>query len=551
MPRGIAHFFLRRRARAPFAGDAEQPGGQHHDPAEQPEHAVHCDPERPERQRDQPDERPQEQCQDRERPADHQQQAPQEKLDHRLSILVAMSFDRNALTRHLVAAWLLTATLCASAALPQAAGEAPVPTLAPMIKRVSPAVVNIATRGTIRERTPLLEDPYFRRFFDIPELGPRERQFQSAGSGVIFDAKNGYIVTNAHVVDNATEITVTLQDGRDLTATVVGSDVPSDVAVVKVPSEGLTQVALGDSTHLEVGDFVVAIGNPFGLQNTVTSGIVSGLGRSNINPDGYEDFIQTDASINPGNSGGALVNLKGELVGINSAILSRSGGNIGIGFAIPVNLARSIMDQLIKYGSVKRGLLGVSIYSLTPDMAKALNIAGTQGVLVSQVTGGSAAEKAGIKPGDVITNINRQAIKSNSELRNAIGLARVGDQLDVALIRDRKPIHVSAVITDVPAAKTAADTGKTPAPSAADSPPLHPGLQGATLVDGSGGVEVRSVEPRSPAAQWLRNGDRIEGANSRTVKNLEDLRGAAKRGGALVLVVRRGSAVILVPLRAP
>jgi serine protease Do/serine protease DegQ len=465
-----------------------------------------------------------------------------------------MSFDRNALTRHLVAAWLLTATLCASAALPQAAGEAPVPTLAPMIKRVSPAVVNIATRGTIRERTPrnpLLEDPYFRRFFDIPELGPRERQFQSAGSGVIFDAKNGYIVTNAHVVDNATEITVTLQDGRDLTATVVGSDVPSDVAVVKVPSEGLTQVALGDSTHLEVGDFVVAIGNPFGLQNTVTSGIVSGLGRSNINPDGYEDFIQTDASINPGNSGGALVNLKGELVGINSAILSRSGGNIGIGFAIPVNLARSIMDQLIKYGSVKRGLLGVSIYSLTPDMAKALNIAGTQGVLVSQVTGGSAAEKAGIKPGDVITNINRQAIKSNSELRNAIGLARVGDQLDVALIRDRKPMHVSAVITDVPATKTAADTGKTPAPSAADSPPLHPGLQGATLVDGSGGVEVRSVEPRSPAAQWLRNGDRIEGANSRTVKNLEDLRGAAKRGGALVLVVRRGSAVILVPLRAP
>ena len=222
------------------------------------------------------------------------------------------------------------------------------PTLAPMIKRVSPAVVNIATRGTVRERpprNPLLNDPYFRRFFDIPE-GPIERQFQSAGSGVIFDAKNGYIVTNAHVVDNATEITVTLQDGRDLAATVVGSDVPSDVAVVKVPPESLTQVALGDSTKIEVGDFVVAIGNPFGLQHTVTSGIVSGLGRSGINQDGYEDFIQTDASINPGNSGGALVNLKGELVGINSAILSRSGGNIGIGFAIPVNMARSIMDQL-------------------------------------------------------------------------------------------------------------------------------------------------------------------------------------------------------------
>ena len=444
--------------------------------------------------------------------------------------------------------------MTAPAALPQAVGDAPVPTLAPMIKRVSPAVVNIATRGTIRERTPqnpLLEDPYFRRFFDIPEMGPRERQFQSAGSGVIFDAKNGYIVTNAHVVDNATEITVTLQDGRDLTATVVGSDVPSDVAVLKVPSETLIQVALGDSTKLEVGDFVVAIGNPFGLQHTVTSGIVSGLGRSGINPDGYEDFIQTDASINPGNSGGALVNLKGELVGINSAILSRSGGNIGIGFAIPVNMARSIMDQLLKYGSVKRGLLGVNIYSLTPDMAKSLNIANTQGVLVSQVTEGSAAQKAGIRPGDVITSINGQTIKSNSELRNAIGLSRVGDQLDVALIRERKPLHVMATITDVPGARSS-EPANAATPGAGEATALHPGLQGATLADAAnGGVEVRAVEPRSAAAQWLRNGDRIEGANSRNIGNLKDLREVAKRGGALVLIVRRGSAVILVPLRAP
>src|SRR5215831_8422350 len=353
-----------------------------------------------------------------------------------------------------VAAWLIVALAAAplQAAMPPAVGDTPVPSLSPMIKKVSPAIVNIATRGTIHERgaqNPLLDDPFFRRFFDVPpDSGPRDRPFQSAGSGVIFDAKNGYIVTNAHVVENSNEITVTLQDGRDLKAEILGSDAPSDVAVLRVKPDGLTQIPLGDSAKSEVGDFVVAIGNPFGLQHTVTSGIISGLSRSGINPDGYEDFIQTDASINPGNSGGALVNLRGELIGINTAILSRSGGNIGIGFAIPVNMAHSVMDQLIKYGSVKRGLLGVSMYTVTPDIAQSLGLANAQGALVSQVVDGSPAEKAGIHTGDVITSVNGQPVKSNGELRNAIGLMRVGDKVEIGLLREGKPLHVTAIIAD-------------------------------------------------------------------------------------------------------
>src|ERR1700752_4096962 len=262
----------------------------------------------------------------------------------------------------------------AAAGIPPAVGDTPLPSLAPMIRKGSPAVVTVRPRGTVRDagaQNPLLQDPFFRRFFDLPPgTAPHEHLFRSAGSGVIFDRRPGYIVTNAHVIENANEITVTLQNGRDLKAEVVGSDHPSDVAVLKVSAGGLAQMPLGDSSRLEVGDFVVAIGNPFGLQHTVTSGIVSGLSRTGINPDGYEDFIQTDASINPGNSGGALVNWRGELVGINSAILSRSGGNIGIGFAIPVNMAKGVMDQLIKYGQVKRGVLGVNIYNVTPDIAK-------------------------------------------------------------------------------------------------------------------------------------------------------------------------------------
>ncbi len=435
----------------------------------------------------------------------------------------------------------------APAAMPATVGDTPVPSLSPIVKKVSPAVVNIATRGTIRDRgpqNPLLDDPFFRRFFDVPpdSNGPRERPFQSAGSGVIFDAKAGYIVTNAHVVENASEITVTLQDGRDLKAEVVGSDEPSDVAVLKVKSDGtLVQLGLGDSAKVEVGDFVLAIGNPFGLQHTVTSGIISGLSRSGINPDGYEDFIQTDASINPGNSGGALVNLRGELIGINTAILSRSGGNIGIGFAIPVNMAHSVMDQLIKYGSVKRGQLGVSMYTVTPDIAHSLGLANALGALVSQVVEGSPAEKAGIHTGDVITSVNGTPVKSNSELRNSIGLMRVGDKVEIGLLRDGKPLKVTAIIADTTASAQAGP---------ADS--IHKAFEGATLTDApdGGGALVKSVEPGSAAAQsGLRNNDVIMGANRGRVTNVQQLRERAKGASVLVLEVRRGNSVIIIPLR--
>src|SRR5215831_7122073 len=445
-----------------------------------------------------------------------------------------------------LASWLMVvlAATPLHAAMPPAVGDTPLPTLAPMIKRVSPAVVNIATRGTIHERgaqNPLLDDPFFRRFFDVPpDTGPRDRPFQSAGSGVIFDAKNGYIVTNAHVVENSNEITVTLQDGRDLKAEILGSDAPSDVAVLKVKPDGLSQIPLGDSAKSEVGDFVVAIGNPFGLQHTVTSGIISGLSRSGINPDGYEDFIQTDASINPGNSGGALVNLRGELIGINTAILSRSGGNIGIGFAIPVNMAHSVMDQLIRYGSVKRGQLGVSMYTVTPDIAHSLGLPSPVGALVSQVVEGSPAEKAGIRTGDVITSVNGQPVKSNSELRNTIGLLRVGDKVDIGMMRDGKPLRVTAVIADTSAELTGGPGS------------IHKSFEGAALGDApdAAGALVRSVEPGSAAAQaGLRADDVIIGANRGHVSNLRELRERSKGAAVLVLEVRRGNTVLLIPLR--
>jgi Do/DeqQ family serine protease len=422
---------------------------------------------------------------------------------------------------------------------------APMPSLAPMVKRVSPAVVNIATRGTIKEkpgqRNPLLDDPFFRQFFNVPpDSKPHERPFQSAGSGVIVDAKNGYIITNFHVIENANEITVTLLDNRTFPAKVVGSDEGADIAVLQAKQPNLVSMALGDSSHLEVGDYVVAIGNPFGLQHTVTAGIVSALGRTGINPDGYEDFIQTDASINPGNSGGALVNLRGELVGINSAILSGSGGNIGIGFAIPVNMAKGVMDQLIKYGQVKRGVLGVQIYDVTPEIAKEFGLADASGALVGGVSQGSSAEHAGVKTGDIIVSVNGAAVKNAHELRNSIGMLQIGDQVEIGLLRDGKPRKVTALV---------AERGET---ESADATSIHHGLEGADLADApdGGGVLVRGVTDGSPAAvAGLRSNDLIVGIGRTPIASIKTFREAAKGVNLLMLNVRRGSSTLLIPLR--
>ncbi len=427
----------------------------------------------------------------------------------------------------------------APAQIPAQPGETPVPSLAPMLKRITPAVVNVATRGTmVQEQNPLLNDPFFRRFFDVPNA-PREREVQAAGSGVIVDAKNGYIVTNAHVIENATEITVQLLDNRSLTAKVVGRDTGSDIAVLQVQAGNLTEIPIADSDLLEVGDFVVAIGNPFGLGHTVTSGIISALGRSGINPEGYEDFVQTDASINPGNSGGALVNLGGQLVGINSAILSRSGGNIGIGFAIPSNMMRNVMQQLIKYGEVRRGVLGVNIQTLTPDIAESMGLGNTQGALVSQVVDGSAAEKAGIKAGDVITAVNGKPAKDAAALRNSIGLLRIGDKVDISLLRDGKPRRVTATIGERDTAEEAAAAG------------THKGLEGADLADAQGGgVLVRSVANGSPAAErGLRSNDVIVAVGRNKVANLAEFQKATQGAQAFVVQLRRGNAILVIPIR--
>ncbi|MGE5547474.1 MAG: Do family serine endopeptidase [Solirubrobacterales bacterium] len=327
---------------------------------------------------------------------------------------------RMKVLRSLAAAVLLTVSLPAAAEAPATSAA----TVAPIVKRVTPAVVNISTR-TVNPQAdnPLLNDPVFRHFFNIPQ---QQRETRAAGSGVIVDAKRGLILTNNHVVEGADVIDVVLKDKRTFRAKLVGRDEATDIAVLRIPASDLTDIPFGESRKVEVGDFVLAVGNPFGLGQTVTSGIVSAIGRSGLGIEGYEDFIQTDASINPGNSGGALVNFNGELIGINTAILAPGGGNIGIGFAVPIDMARAVMTQLVEHGEIRRGRVGIAIQDLTPDLASALGVGKVQGAAVVGIDANSAAARAGLKQGDVITAVDGQPIQNATELRNRIGLMRAG-----------------------------------------------------------------------------------------------------------------------------
>jgi Do/DeqQ family serine protease len=417
-----------------------------------------------------------------------------------------------------------------------------IPTLAPLVKRVTPSVVNIAVRGRVaQQQNPLFNDPFFRRFFDLPEI-PAEREIRAAGSGVIVDARQGFVVTNNHVIEHADEISVTLADGRRLPATRLGADPDTDLAVVKVPADRLTALPLGDSDKLEVGDFVVAIGNPFGLGQTVTSGIVSALRRTGLGIKGYEDFIQTDAPINPGNSGGALINLRGELVGINTAIVAPGGGNVGIGFAIPANMVREVLDQLVKYGEVRRGQLGIAIQDLTPELAQAMGLHEQQrGAVIANVEAGSAAERAGLKVGDVVTEVGKTPVRTAADLRNKIGLLRVGEAVELTILRAGKSLTVRTTLT-------------APIRTILQGRDLSPLLDGAAfaatrLGAPARGVEIVSVQPGTrAAAAGLRKGDIIISVNQEAIAGPDEFAARVKASPRrlLLALVRDGAALFLV-----
>ena len=416
--------------------------------------------------------------------------------------------------------------------------------LAPVVKRVSPAVVNISTRGTVEVRqSPMFNDPMFRRFFNIPEGSPQRRETGSLGSGVIVDADKGLILTNHHVVAQADEITVLLEDGRQFSAELVGSDEDSDIAVLKIEVEGLSEIDFGDSEILEVGDYVLAVGNPFGLGHTVTSGIVSAKGRSGLGIENYEDFIQTDAAINRGNSGGALVNLQGELIGINTAILGPGGGNAGIGFAIPSRIVRGVMSQILEFGEVARGLLGIQGQAVDADIAESFGLKEVRGAIITLVQEDSSARKAGLKEDDVIVAVDGRGVDDFQDLRNTVGLRRPGDTVELTIIRDGRTQKLSATLGAYEQLAQARPTDSTLGGARLGAiPDDHP------LAGEAQGVMVEAVEHRSNAQRaGLQRGDVITHINKRPVSNVAqaaEVLGSSE--GRYLIKVRRGGAVFLV-----
>ena len=457
------------------------------------------------------------------------------------------SSRRWAIAGALVAGYVLAlgAVHAATPPLPLRDG---VPTLAPLLENVTPAVVNISVATMVPQRhNPLLRDPFFRRFFALPDDAPARPQ-QSAGSGVIIDAERGFVLSNHHVVARADSVLVTLKDNRRFEAEILGSDPGTDIALLRIEADGLSALPMGDSDALAVGDFVIAIGNPFGLGQTVTSGIVSALGRSGINVEGYEDFIQTDASINPGNSGGALVNLHGELVGINTAIIGPAGGNVGIGFAVPVNIATAVMQQLAEHGEMQRGKIGVVIQDLTPDLSEALGLDIERGALVSRVESRSPAQTAGLQAGDVIVAVGGSKVESSRDLRNSVGLVRVGEEIEIDIQRDQSLIRLNV---RVGGAETSALVGAVDAPPALQGAMLRDLEQGDPAFGRIKGVIAAQVEPGSPAARnGIRPGDVIVAVNRRRVRDTAELESAFEQAGrVLALNIVRGNGQLFIVIR--